>query len=79
MARIQNTLTDHIVVAGYGISGSEAVRELIARGTEPSRIVVIDCDAEALERPKSWAARCCRRRDPRHDAAGGADRRRAAR
>ncbi len=49
MQRIQNALTDHIIVTGFGVSGSEAVRELIARGTKPSDIVVIDCDAEALE------------------------------
>ena len=42
MARIQAKLTDHIVVLGYGTSGAEAVRELIARGTDPSSIVVID-------------------------------------
>lgn len=54
MSRIQEKLTDHIVVLGYGISGSEAVAELIERGTNPSTIVVIDPsearlgDAEAL-------------------------------
>lgn len=42
MARIQRTLTDHIVVLGFGISGSEAVHELIERGTKPDDIVVID-------------------------------------
>lgn len=42
MKRIQERLEDHIVVLGYGISGSEAVQELIARGTDPSCIVVID-------------------------------------
>ncbi|MGV1684057.1 potassium channel family protein [Sphingopyxis sp. NJF-3] len=42
MARIQAKLTDHIVVLGFGISGSEAVKELIARGTDPATIVVID-------------------------------------
>lgn len=42
MARIQAKLTDHIVVLGYGTSGAEAVHELIARGTDPSCIVVID-------------------------------------
>ncbi|MDZ3833410.1 MAG: potassium channel family protein [Sphingopyxis sp.] len=42
MARIQAKLTDHIVVLGFGISGSEAVTELIARGTDPACIVVID-------------------------------------
>lgn len=48
MARIQRDLTDHIVVAGYGKTGSEAVDELIARGTSASEIVVIDGDPERL-------------------------------
>ena len=41
MARIQKRLEDHIVVLGYGISGAEAVAELIERGTDPRRIVVM--------------------------------------
>lgn len=54
MARIQEHLSGHIVVLGFGVSGSEAVTELIERGTDPSTIVVIDpqeerlLDAEAL-------------------------------
>jgi voltage-gated potassium channel len=48
MALIQRNLTDHIVVAGFGQTGSEAVNELIARGTEPSKFVVIDDDEESL-------------------------------
>jgi voltage-gated potassium channel len=48
MARIQEKLSDHIVVLGYGISGSEAVAELIARGTDPHCIVVMDTDPERL-------------------------------
>lgn len=46
MARIQEQLTDHIVVLGFGVSGSEAVHELIERGTDPSCIVVIDPSEE---------------------------------
>ena len=42
MARIQAKLTNHIVALGDGTSGAEAVRELIARGTDPACIVVID-------------------------------------
>jgi len=42
MARIQKQLTDHIVVLGFGVSGAEAVHELIERGTDPSTIVVMD-------------------------------------
>lgn len=48
MARIQKALEGHIVVAGFGTSNAEAVRELIARGNDPHRIVVIDCDEIAL-------------------------------
>lgn len=54
MARIQKRLSDHIVVLGFGVSGSEAVHELIQRGTAPDSIVVIDpnngrlIEAEAL-------------------------------
>ncbi|WP_375289970.1 potassium channel family protein [Qipengyuania sp.] len=49
MARIQEKLKDHIVVLGYGVSGSQAVAELIERGTEPHCIVVIDPMEERLE------------------------------
>ena len=49
MARLQRKLTGHVVVAGYGTSGSDAVDELIARGTPASNIVVVDCEAEPLE------------------------------
>jgi voltage-gated potassium channel len=48
MARIQEQLSDHIVVLGYGVSGSEAVAELIERGTDPHCIVVMDTDPERL-------------------------------
>ena len=48
MARIQEQLSNHIVVRGYGISGSEAVGELIERGTDPSCIVVIDPSEDRL-------------------------------
>ena len=42
MARIQEQLTDHVVVLGYGVSGSQSVGELIDRGIDPRCIVVID-------------------------------------
>ena len=53
MAKLQKTLGNHIVVAGFGTSGSEAVDELIARGTRAQDIVVIDCEEQALERAES--------------------------
>jgi voltage-gated potassium channel len=48
MKRIQERLTGHVVVIGFGVSGSEAVRELIERGTDPACIVVMDPSAERL-------------------------------
>ena len=48
MARIQDQLSNHIVVLGYGISGSEAVAELIERGTDPQCIVVVDPSEDRL-------------------------------
>lgn len=49
MSIIQKNLHNHIVVAGFGISGSEAVDELLERGIDPSEIVVIDQDHARLE------------------------------
>lgn len=48
MAQIQRQLSDHIAVLGFGISGSEAVAELVARGTDPGCIVVLDRDEARL-------------------------------
>lgn len=48
MTRIQNKLSDHIVVLGFGVSGAEAVCELLERGTDPRCIVVMDSDPERL-------------------------------
>jgi len=48
MARIQEKLTDHVVVLGFGVSGSQSVEELIERGTDASKIVVVDPSEERL-------------------------------
>ena len=50
MRRIQQNLCDHIIVAGYGTSGVQTVEELIARGTDPKTIVVVDPNGAALVR-----------------------------
>jgi len=50
MGLIQKNLRDHIVLAGHGVSNSKALQELLTRGVNPRRIVVIDPDKEALER-----------------------------
>jgi voltage-gated potassium channel len=54
MKRIQERLSDHVVVLGYGVSGSEAVRELIERGTDPACIVVVDPSPARLQQADEW-------------------------
>jgi voltage-gated potassium channel len=49
MSVTQRNLEGHVVLAGHGTSGSEAVSELVRRGRKPSSIVVIDERPEALE------------------------------
>jgi voltage-gated potassium channel len=53
MAAIQKNLSGHIVIAGYGSTGSEAVDELIARGQKAANFVVIDTDEDNLSRAKA--------------------------
>lgn len=56
MTGIQRRLQDHVIVAGYGTSGSEAVRELVRRGADPSTLVVIDENAAALRAAEACGA-----------------------
>jgi len=49
MRRIQDQLHGHIVITGFGTSGSEAVSELIRRGTDASSIVVVDPHDDRLK------------------------------
>ncbi len=49
MKRLQKQLTDHIVVCGYGLSGSIAVRELLDSGVDPATVIVIDAQQQALK------------------------------
>ena len=49
MRNIQQTLCDHVVLAGFGRSGQKAMDELIAGGTDVEKIVVIDTDEAAIE------------------------------
>ncbi|WP_414900128.1 potassium channel family protein [Sphingomonas flavalba] len=50
MALIQKSLSGHIIIAGFGTSGSEAVEELLARGIPASDIVVLDPSPGAVAR-----------------------------
>lgn len=49
MRVIQQRLSGHTIVAGFGTSGEEAVAELMRRGADAARIVVIDERAAAIE------------------------------
>ena len=53
MKRIQRTLCDHIVIAGFGTKNTRAVKELIDLGSEPESIVVIDTNDDRLEKAKA--------------------------
>jgi voltage-gated potassium channel len=49
MRTIQQTLRDHVVLAGFGSSGQNAMAELLAAGTDVGKIVVIDPNSESIE------------------------------
>ncbi|AIO70190.1 potassium channel family protein [Burkholderia oklahomensis] len=49
MKRLQKNLRDHVVICGYGLSGSIAVRELLESGVDPATLIVIDSQEQALE------------------------------
>ncbi len=42
MSKLHQQLTGHIVVCGYGVTGRIAAKEMVARGTAPNKIVIID-------------------------------------
>ncbi len=50
MKLIQRNLRDHILLAGFGVSNDKALEELLSRGIDAKRIVVIDKNREALDR-----------------------------
>ena len=50
MTRLQQELQDHVVLCGYGDSGSVAAGELLHRGWSPQKIVVIDSRRDEVGR-----------------------------
>ncbi|RDE06127.1 potassium channel family protein [Sphingomonas aracearum] len=48
MGLVRRELRDHVIVCGYGRSGSAAVGELLERGHPAERIVVVDTDTRRL-------------------------------
>jgi voltage-gated potassium channel len=67
MKRIQRSLSDHIVVVGYGTKNSRAVQELIDLGADPESIVVIDQIEDRLEVAKTVGCTVLKA-DATHDA-----------
>lgn len=49
-ARWKRTLSDHIIICGYGVKGRGAVKTLRANGVMPSEIVVIESNPAARAR-----------------------------
>ena len=68
----RNGLQDHTIVIGFGTKGRAAVETLLARGTERSKIVVIDQNADAIEEasPPGWPASTARPAGPGARTAG---------
>jgi voltage-gated potassium channel len=50
LARWRKRLKDHTIVCGYGVKGRAAVRTLLGKGLDPSRVVAIEPDARARAR-----------------------------
>jgi voltage-gated potassium channel len=47
MKQIQRELCEHIVVAGFGRTGSKVAQQLLDSGVLPDRLVIIDCSTDA--------------------------------
>ncbi|MDB5695131.1 MAG: potassium transporter TrkA [Sphingomonas bacterium] len=56
MGYVRRALKDHTIVCGYGATGEAAVDELLARGTLPDAIVVVDCDPARLREVEALGA-----------------------
>jgi len=50
MTRLQEQLRDHVILCGFGHSGSIAAAELLLRGWQPEQVVVIDKDQDEVGR-----------------------------
>lgn len=42
MTRLKSTLSDHLIICGFGLSGHNAAREAVARGEAADRVLVLD-------------------------------------
>jgi voltage-gated potassium channel len=48
MNRLKNTLSDHLIICGFGLRGQNAAREAVARGESPDHILVLDRDEASI-------------------------------
>ncbi len=58
MTRLQQHLRDHMILCGFGHSGSIAATELLLRGWKPEQLVVIDQDADEVARAAERGFTC---------------------
>jgi voltage-gated potassium channel len=49
MRRLQAKLDRHVILCGFGHSGRCAAAELVARGTDKSKVLIVDLSSERLE------------------------------
>lgn len=53
MNRLKNTVSEHLIICGFGLSGQNAAREAVARGESAAQVLVLDGNesriAEAVE------------------------------
>lgn len=49
MKKLHRSLQDHFVICGFGVKGRSAAAELLERGVDPARVIVIDKDPASLE------------------------------
>lgn len=48
MNRLKNTLSDHLIVCGFGLRGQNAAREAVARGEPADHVLVLDRDESRI-------------------------------
>lgn len=56
MKRIQRELCRHVVIAGFGRTGSKVAKQLVADGVPVDQLVAIDCSGQAAEAARTFGA-----------------------
>lgn len=50
MAALQSQLADHVIVCGFGRTGLAAVKEMLAKGKDPQKILVVELSEDRVKR-----------------------------